>query len=654
MKILIAEDDKDLSLMLGTVLKKRGYTVESVLDGKAALEKALDWLPDVIVSDIMMPEMDGFMLCKEIKAAPALKNIPVILYTATRSGAGEEQLAKKLGAARMLVKTNGTAPLLEAIQEEILSVGAGKASHAAPLPAGTEVTAEYVSVLSRKLYEKERELRLERDQAKMYLDVAGVMLVALDRDGRISMVNKKGSSVLGWGEGELQGKNWFHTCLPPELRAEVSGVFDKLMSGEVAPVEYYENQVLTKSGETRTIAFHNSIIRDDSGAISGVLFSGLDVTAQRRAEEALLQAQKLESIGLLSAGIAHDLNNILGPILAYADFLRKSTPAGGEQLEDINEIAKAAARAADLVRQLLAFSRRQKLSPKVLDLNSVIKGLDGVLRRIMGERFRLEYALDPGAGHVKVDSGQMEQVIVNLALNARDAMGNGGTLSLSTRAEEVKSEENGPARPCFVLSIRDTGCGMAPEVLHRIFEPFFTTKGPGHSLGLGLSAAYGIIKQSGGEIKAESRPGEGSVFTIYLPLAAAPTAAPAGIAPAGAGVLVVEDDETMRRISKRILSGAGYKVLEAVDGKEALRVLEASSASVSLLLTDLVMPELDGIGLAKEVLAKYPSIRILCMSGYEEKQEELAEILGDGTGYLQKPFSPDVLLEKVGQVLGKK
>lgn len=651
MKILIAEDDKDLGFMLKTVLKKRGYEAESVLDGKAALEKALAWLPDVIVSDIMMPEMDGFMLCKEIKAAPELKNIPVILYTATRSEAGEEQLAKKLGAARLLVKVGGTGPLLGSIQDEIRRVAADKAGQGAPPSSGADVTAEYISVLSRKLYEKERELRSERDLAKMYLDVAGVMLVALDRDGRITMVNKKGAAVLGWGDGELLGKDWFSTCLPQEKVGEVRGVFAKLMAGELSPVEFYENPVRTKSGEMRTVVFHNSIIQDKTSAITGVLFSGADVTEQRRAEEALFQAQKLDSIGQLSAGIAHDLNNLLGPILAYADFLRKSTPQGAAQQEDIDEITKAAGRAADLVRQLLAFGRRQKLEPKVLDLNEVVRGLEGMLRRITGERVRLVYALSPGGGMVKVDPGQMEQVIVNLALNAREAMPNGGTLSVSTGTEDGWKKGAGRA---FVLTMSDTGSGMEPAVMRRIFEPFFTTKGAGRGLGLGLSAAYGIIKQSGGDIRVESRPGEGAVFRICLPLLevqAAPAAAGGRTPQACGAVLVVEDDETMLRISKRILAGAGYKVLEAVNGKEALRVLGEDPASVSLVLTDMMMPELDGVGLAKEVLSKYPGIRILCMSGYEDKQEELEAALGAKADYLQKPFAPDVLLKKVEQVL---
>jgi PAS domain S-box-containing protein len=653
MKILLAEDDKDLLLLLETSLRKRGYSVESAPDGKAALEKAQAAPPDLIVSDVMMPEMDGFMFCRKVKASPELSDIPVILYTATRTEAGEAELALKLGAVRMVTKTNGIEPLLAAIEEELKNAAAAKPRPAVQPGGGEDVTAEYVRVLSRKLHEKERELRRERDLEKMYLDIAGVMIVALDAGGRITMANKKSAAVLGYGENELTGKNWFETCLPDEMRAEVRGVFGKIMAGDVAPVKNYENPVLTKNGEKRLILFHNSMIRGADGEISGVLFSGLDITAQRQAEEALFQAQKLDSIGLLSAGVAHDLNNLLGPILAYADFLRKSTPQGSAQQEDINEISRAAGRAAELVRQLLAFSRRQKLELKVLDLNAVIKGLDGMLRRILGEQVRLVYSLDPAAGYVKADQGQMEQVLVNLALNAREAMPKGGALTISTGIKECHSGENRGMRS-FAVTVADTGCGMEPDVLSRIFEPFFTTKGSGRGMGLGLSAVYGIVKQSGGEIHAASRPGEGAAFSICLPLCGeqVPAASGPALAPQSLGaVLVVEDDETMLRISKRILSGAGYKVLEAVNGKEALKVLEQNGASVSLVLTDMMMPELDGLGLAKEVLAKYPAIKILCMSGYEDKQEELLAELGAKAGYLPKPFAPDALLDKVAQVL---
>lgn len=646
MKILLAEDDKTMLFMLENILKRSGHTVESAANGAMALEKARSAAPD-----LMMPEMDGFMLCKRVKAEPALKNIPVILYTATRSGRDEEELAKKMGAVKLVLKTGGMEQLLAAI-EEAADLNSGKGCPVQEPRGGQDVTEEYLGVLSRKLHDSERELRRERDLAKMYLDVAGVMLLALDRNGNISMVNKKGASMLGWGEGELLGKDWFATCLPPDMETEVRGVFKKLMAGDISPVEYYENPVRTRSGEIRSVAFQNSVIRDESSAITGVLFSGLDITEQRRAEEALLQAQKLDSIGLLSAGIAHDLNNLLGPILAYADFLSKSAPPGSAQQDDIREISLAAGRAAELVRQLMAFSRRQKMQLRVLNLNSVVQGLDGMLRRVLREHVKLVYSLDPLVGIVKVDPGQMEQVVVNLALNALEAMPEGGTLTISTGVKECPG--GGGKRSC-VLSVADTGCGMEPAVQRRIFEPFFTTKASGRGMGLGLSAVYGIVKQSGGEIYVESGPGKGSVFSICLPLAEAPAVAAAGPDPRTAGaVLVVEDDETMMRIAKRILAGSGYKVLEAVNGKEALRVLAENAAAVSLLLTDVVMPELDGVGLSKEVLAKYPGIRILCMSGYDDKQEELQAVLGDKVAYLQKPFSPDALLNKAGEVLGRK
>ena len=659
MKILIAEDDKDLRSLLETALGKRGYAVDSAPDGAAALEKALAAPPDIIISDIMMPEMDGFMLCRKVKSDPRLKNIRFILYTATLCEKDEEVLARKLGAARLIVKTGGLGPLLEAVMEEVKEINVAAAPGVPAAFPGVEVDTEYIRVLSRKLQVKERELKRERDQVKLYLDIAAVMIMALDREGRVTLMNKKGCDVLGCGEGELLGKNWFETCLPEDIRGEAREVFKKLMSGDIGPLEYYENPVLTKSGERRTVAFHNALIRDASAAITGILFSGSDITDQKRAEEALFQTQKMDSIGQLSAGIAHDLNNLLGPVLAYADFLRKSLPSGDARHGDIDEITKAAGRAAALVQQLLAFSRRQVLEPRVLDLNDIVKGLGGMLQRIIGEHIRVVYALAPSAGLVKADPVQMEQVIINLALNARDAMERGGTLTIATGAAGPECSGEKRAKGSFILTVRDTGCGMDAAILGRIFEPFFTTKGRGHGTGLGLSTVYGIIKQSGGEIKVESRPGEGSVFRLCLPLteegceeeAEARDGGQASAAGKGV-VLIAEDDETMRRVSKRMLSGAGYRVIEAADGREALLLLEKDPQAVSILLTDMVMPELDGVGLAREVLSRYPHVKILCMSGYADKQEELEGVLGLKVGYIQKPFAPDVLLKKLEGLSG--
>jgi len=649
-KILIAEDDKEMFSSLEKALDKRGHTVEGAPDGAAALEKALVFQPDVIISDIMMPVMDGFMLCRKIKNDPRLKNIRVVLYTATPSEKDEEELARSLGASRLVTKLDGMEPLLEAVTAEVEG-GAFPAAPDGTVPAG-EVDAEYVRVLSRKLQLKDAQLRGERDLAKMYLDVAGVLLMALDRGGRITLINKKGSAILGYEEDALMGEKWFDTCLPPESRDASREGFKKLMEGGSGDGEYFEKKVLTKAGETRVLIFHRAVIREGA-AITGVLYSGSDMTDQRRVEEALFQAQKMDSIGQLSAGMAHDLNNLLGPVLAYADFLRKSLPPEDPRQSDINEISNAANRSASLLQQLLAFSRRQVLDSRVLDLNAIIGGLGGMLQRIIGEHIRIVYSLDPSAGLVKADPVRMEQVIINLAVNARDAMEHGGTLKITTGALDLERSGEMPAGRYFLLTVADTGCGMDAGTVKRIFEPFFTTKGRGRGMGLGLSTAYGIIKQSGGDIRVESGPGEGSVFSIYLPLTSAEALQPSAgtAAPEKGVVLLAEDDESMRRVTKRILGSDGYEVLEAVNGKEALRLLEKSSGAVSLLLTDVVMPELDGIGLALEVILKYPAIRILCMSGYADRQEDLEKMLGTKASYVQKPFAPEVLLKKIGDIL---
>jgi CheY-like chemotaxis protein len=338
---------------------------------------------------------------------------------------------------------------------------------------------------------------------------------------------------------------------------------------------------------------------------------------------------------------------------------------GDERLDDIKEIVKAADRAAGLVRKLLAFSRKQVLEPKVLNLNSIVSEMGRMLERVLGDNTRLTLALGQGIGNVKVDPGQIEQVLLNLTLNARDAMPSGGEITVTTadrQVEELLPVTGGALPPgrYITLSIKDTGHGMGEAVLSRIFEPFFTTKEPGKGVGLGLSTVYGIVKQSGGDIAVRSRPGAGTLFTIFLPAAAgpaetAPRARAAAAAETGKGlVLLVEDDDSMRQVARRILTAAGYSVIEAVNGRDALKKLAEGREPVSLLLTDIVMPEMSGVELALAVYAKYPGIKILCMSGYAGKEEELDEVLGSKAGYITKPFSPDVLIEKINALSGGK
>jgi PAS domain S-box-containing protein len=453
----------------------------------------------------------------------------------------------------------------------------------------------------------------------------------------------------------------------PEYRPALDQALKKLVRGEG---EYSQEFRIKKADtwEIRYIYSKAELVLDASGAAVMVIGVMQDITERRQAEKKLLESeeqlrrsQKLDSMGRLAGGVAHDLNNLLGPILAYADFLGKSLPAGDRRLDDIAEIVKAADRAAALVRKLLAFSRKQVMEPKVIDVNAAVSEMEKMLKRVIGENVNLDSVLSSAIGPVKVDPGQLEQVILNLVLNARDAMPMGGDIRIETSLLDLKAPAQAvsgpvPAGRYLVLSVKDNGMGMDEATQKKIFEPFFTTTGPGKGVGLGLSTVYGIVKQSGGDIMVESSPGSGSVFRICFPLAEGEVEReqPAGQAKAltgKGGILVVEDDEQMRKIAKRILAAAGYSVLEAADGKEALRLLAEGGQPVGLMLTDMAMPGMDGIKLSLAVLDKYPGIKIICMSGYLEKEDEFREVLGGQAEFIEKPFNPQALVAKVNGLL---
>ncbi len=384
--------------------------------------------------------------------------------------------------------------------------------------------------------------------------------------------------------------------------------------------------------------------------------------ALRRSEEQLRQAQKMEAVGRLAGGIAHDFNNILTAIAGYSELLLGRIGEAGQLRKDVEGIRKAAERAAALTRQLLAFSRRQVLQPKVLDLNAVVAGMAPMLRRLIGENIELITVTAERPGLVKADPGLLEQVILNLAVNARDAMPQGGTLRIET-AHADPADADAPragadcAGPCVVLAVSDTGCGMDAEVRSHLFEPFFTTKEVGQGTGLGLSTVYGIVEQSGGRIRVTSEVGRGSTFRIYFPGVAEPDAAPAPAeAPAGpaAGaetVLLVEDDEIVRALAREALERAGYTVLEARDGREALAIAERHRGPIHLLLTDVVMPGMSGPEVAGRLTAARAGLKVLFMSGYTDNAIGQRGVLDPGTALLPKPFTPAQLTRKLREVL---
>ncbi len=430
-----------------------------------------------------------------------------------------------------------------------------------------------------------------------------------------------------------------------------------------------ELEMIRADGSTCWTTARGEVVRGADGAVAKLRGTVQDISERKRAEkqrdhleEQLRASQKMEAIGSLAGGVAHDFNNLVSVILSYADFASEAVPEGDPLRDDIEEIRKAGVRAALLTRQLLAFSRKQVLEPKVLNLNLVTADLEKMLRRLIGEDIELVHALARSPGLVKADPGQIEQVIMNLVVNARDSMPSGGTLTLETSSVEL--DEQYAARHVamkpgvyVVLAISDTGCGMDDATQRRLFEPFFTTKEKGKGTGLGLSTAYGIIKQSGGDIVVYSELGVGTTVKVYLPrvsdepVATRSSRAPAGPLVGAETVLVVEDEEAVRNLTSRILRAAGFKVLVASNGEEALQVFERHTGDIQLLVTDVVMPRMSGRQLVARLHVARPALRVLYMSGYTDSAILQHGVLAPGTKFIGKPFNAPDLVRKAREAL---
>ncbi|HJN93636.1 MAG TPA: response regulator [Dehalococcoidia bacterium] len=421
-----------------------------------------------------------------------------------------------------------------------------------------------------------------------------------------------------------------------------------------------EHRIVRVDGSVGHVRQRGEVVRDGTGALVRMVGTIQDITEHVELEEQLRQAQKLQAIGQLAGGVAHDFNNLLMVISGYADVLRESVGDGlGSQ--DIEQIIAAAARAGDLTRQLLAFSRQQTLCPEVVSVNSVLEGLRPMLSRVVREEIDLTFEFAAETGHIRVDRTGFEQLILNLVTNACDAIPRGGSLRLRTDQADVDASTRPsidlPAGRYARLTVEDSGLGMDAATLVHIFEPFFTTKEPGKGTGLGLAGAFGFASQSGGYLDVQSEVGAGSVFRAYLPqalAAEAPTALPERPARAGHGtLLLVEDEETVREVIQVILRRAGFTVHAAGGGEAAITLFKNSGHSIDLLLTDIVMPEMRGTELARHLREQDPTLPVLFMSGYaEEARQDLQESLGERDAFLQKPVPPGKIVETVNRLLG--
>jgi signal transduction histidine kinase/CheY-like chemotaxis protein len=424
-----------------------------------------------------------------------------------------------------------------------------------------------------------------------------------------------------------------------------------------------EKRYIRKDGTLVWVNVNMTVIRDTAGQPTRTMATIEDITERKRLEAQLFQSQKLETVGKLAGGVAHEFNSILTAIIGQSELLLGDLPAGSPLAQNATEISQAAGRAATLTRQLLAYGRKQFLQPETLDLNQVITSMEGMFRHLMGGDVDVRIVLAEGLRAVKADAGQIEQVIMNLAMNARDAMPNGGKLTLETANVSFDQERVGrdpELKPgdYVMLAITDTGTGMSAEVKARAFEPFFTTKGVGQGTGLGLSTCYGIIKQSGGHISVYSEPGQGTTFKIYLPQVEPQAKIPlqrldSPDLPRGTEtILLVEDDPALREMAATLLRRLGYTVLAAANGIEALSLKpQRDSGPIDLLFTDVVMPHMSGKELSERVRALYPHTRTLFTSGYTENAIVHQGVLNPGVTLLQKPFTPSALALKLREVL---
>ena len=475
-------------------------------------------------------------------------------------------------------------------------------------------------------------------------------------DGRVVFVSPSVEDRLGWDPSQVVGHTLYEFVHPEERDRLERVLAESSENGRVKPVVW---RCRGRDGSWHWLETHLSAVQDDAGeAGRRMLCTSRDVTDRKSLEEQLRQAQRMEAIGRLAGGVAHDFNNLLTVILGYASQLEVELDSADPLITQAREIRGAAERASRLTQQLLAFSRQQVLQPRVIDLNDTVRGLTSMLQRLVGPLVRLELALEDGLWTVLVDPGQIEQVLMNLVVNARDAMPRGGRIQIRTRTERLVSPrlEQGvwiPAGDWTTVEVSDSGEGMPPAIVSRIFEPFFTTKALGQGTGLGLSMVYGIVKQSGGFIFCTSAPGAGTTMRVHLPraLTAVEPSLP-GESPdvsRGGTILVVEDEPSVRGLLSAVLRRAGYRLHEAASGPEALADLE-SIPHLDLLITDVIMPEMSGLEVARRVLAARPGTPVMYMSGYADEVLQHEDVV-PGACFVQKPFRPDVLMSKVRDIL---
>lgn len=506
---------------------------------------------------------------------------------------------------------------------------------------------------------EQKRAETERERLTAAIEQSGEGILITDPDGTIQYVNQAFEKMTGYSRKELIGNN------PRILKSgEQDASFYRQMWEAIASGNTWQGRIINrrKDGSRFTDDTTISPVKDAAGNIVNYVAAKRDITEKLKLEQEYRQAQKMESVGRLAGGVAHDFNNMLSVILGYAELAMEQVRPEDPLYANLKEILRAGRRSADIVRKLLAFARKQTVEPQVLDLNETVDGMLRMLRRLIGEGIELAWLPEPGLWQVKMDPTQVDQILANLCINARDAIGDVGKITIKTANRHLgeafcRAEADLVPGQYVMLQISDNGCGMDPGIQARIFEPFFTTKALGKGTGLGLATVYGIVKQNNGEILVRSKPGHGAVFEIYLPrhtgIAGPGPAEDEGEARTGEHetILLVEDEPTIMEMAQTMLQNAGYRVLSAVTPSEAIETARIHHDRIHLLITDVIMPEMNGRELAKRLLALYPGLRLLFISGYTDNVIARQGVLEQGAHFLPKPFSRKDLIAKVREAL---
>jgi hypothetical protein len=631
--VLHVEDVEDDTILVRRALERAGYAPHTrCVDNAAQMRVALAVArPDIVLCDFAMP---GFSAVQALGLLGELA--PDVPFVVVSGNVGED-------SAVALVKAGASDYVLKS---DLGRLGSA-VEHA--LREGSE---------RRARRRAETTLRDNEARLRAIVDTVADGMLVIARDGRIESVNRASEQIFGYPSDQIRGEIATALFSPPndDLK-ELLAVLERVRAG--SPRREIEG--VRRDG--KPVALDLSVSDLEVGAQQALLVMVRDVTERKRLEEQFTQAQKMEGIGRLAGGIAHDFNNLLTVILSYTGgFDDPELPP--QVREDLAQVHEAAERAANLTRQLLTFARQQRIEPRVLNLAEIVLGMDKLLRRVLGEDVELTTVAEEEQSIVEIDPGQLEQVLMNLAVNARDAMPRGGRLSIVLRnvgfdeAHRLGGPQT-PAEPCAHLVVRDTGGGMNAETLARTFEPFFTTKQVGHGTGLGLATCYGIIKQFGGHIWIESKVGSGTSVHMLLPRTDAPAstirAAREVPSPRGRGetTLVVEDNDLVRDVTVRALTASGYKVLSAGRPSQALSIAAAHPGKIHIVVTDIVMPEMRGPELAAKILETRPDTRVLFVSGHSEELVGRAPAVGPRPELLAKPFTVAALTRRVREVLDR-